>query len=190
MFQPSKTASISIDAYKIDIDKRILYSGNLALPANLQALLAQQGVLVGAARYFTNALDTGTTGVDIVGSFQWPLAGGDKLGVTVGYNHNSTDVDRVAANPAVLAQNNLVLVDRQTILRATDTTPRDKLVLTSDYSTGPWALHGAVTRYRQRAGAAEQRHAGPDAGRALGGGCLGELSAGQVQRQLRHRQPV
>jgi iron complex outermembrane receptor protein len=30
-----------------------------------------QGLLVGAGRYFTNAIDTRTTGVDVVSTYRW-----------------------------------------------------------------------------------------------------------------------
>lgn len=147
VFQPSKNSSLTVDAYQIDIDNRILYSSNLVLPANLQAVLAAQNVLVGGARYFANALDTTTTGVDIVGTWTVPLSGADKLTWTLGYNHNTTTVNRVASNPAVLAANGLTLIDRQSILRATDTAPKEKFSLAADYVTGPWAVHGVATRY-------------------------------------------
>ncbi|MBC3870987.1 TonB-dependent receptor [Undibacterium oligocarboniphilum] len=147
VWQPRQNLSFSVDTYQIDIDNRILYSGNLILPASLQSVLAQQGVLVGAARYFTNALDTSTRGVDVVGTYQLNLSGGGKLGLTLGYNHNDTSVSHVTANPVVLAQNNLLLIDRQTILRTTVASPKDKLTLGSDYSSGSWLTHLQATRY-------------------------------------------
>lgn len=147
VFQPSKNSSLAIDAYQISIDNRILYSSNLVLPANLQSVLAAQNVLVGGARYFANALDTTTTGIDIVGTWTLPLAAGDKLTWTLGYNTNTTTVNRVANNPAVLAASGLTLIDRQSILRATDTAPKDKFSLAADYVSGAWTVHGVATRY-------------------------------------------
>ncbi|MFZ6848603.1 TonB-dependent receptor plug domain-containing protein [Undibacterium sp. RuRC25W] len=147
VFQPTKNVSLSVDAYDIEIDNRILYSGNLVLPASLQSVLASQGVLVGAARYFTNALDTKTRGVDVVGNYQLSISGSDKVLLSLGYNHNSTSVSNVAANPAVLAANNLTLIDRQSILRATASSPKDKLTLAADYILNQWTAHAQVTRY-------------------------------------------
>ncbi|MES2104339.1 MAG: TonB-dependent receptor [Pseudomonadota bacterium] len=147
VIQPAGNFSTSIDLYQIDIDNRILYSGNLVLPAALQATLANQGVLVGAARYFTNALDTRTRGVDIVSTYQIKLPNADKLGLTLGYNHNDTSVSGIAANPAILTQNKLTLIDRQTVNRATEASPKDKLSLAADYDAGIWGAHGQATRY-------------------------------------------
>ena len=147
VFQPTKNASLSIDAYEIDINNRILYSGNLVLPTSLQSVLASQGVLVGAARYFTNAMDTQTRGVDVVGNYQLSITGSDKLLLTLGYNHNNTSVSNVEANPAILTANNLTLIDRQSILRATSTAPKDKLTFAADYVINQWTTHAQVTRY-------------------------------------------
>lgn len=146
-FQPSKSTSLSLDWYQIAIDKRILYSGNLVLPANLQSVLAQQGILVGAARYFANALDTQTRGVDLVASQQFDLASAGKLGFTLSYNYNKTEVSNIAANPAILTQNKLTLVDKQTIERATLASPKNKLVLSADYDWQNWLAHAQLTRY-------------------------------------------
>ncbi|MEB0138970.1 MULTISPECIES: TonB-dependent receptor [unclassified Undibacterium] len=147
VWQPAKNVSLSIDAYQIEIDNRILYSGNLVLPTNLQSVLAAQGVPVAAARYFTNALDTRNRGVDVVGTWALALSGADKLAFTLGYNRNNTAVTRVADNPAVLTQNNLILVDRQSILRATVSAPKDKLSLAADYSVAQWLAHAQASRY-------------------------------------------
>ena len=146
-FQISKNSSVTVDAYQIDIDNRILYSGNLALTPALQTTLAGQNILVAAARYFANALDTTTRGLDIVGSWTLPLAATEKLTGTLGYNVNTTTVSRVADNPAILAANGLTLIDRQTIMRATDSAPKDKIILSADYTNGPWNVHGVATRH-------------------------------------------
>ena len=145
--QPTRNLSASVDVYRIDIDNRILFSSNLVLSDALKQTLAAQGALVGAARYFTNAIDTRTTGVDLLGTYRVDLANKDRLDFTVGYNHNKNTVERVAANPDLLTANKLVLVDRQTINRSTVGSPRDKFSLAGDYATGAWGTHAVATRY-------------------------------------------
>ncbi|WP_186830618.1 TonB-dependent receptor, partial [Mitsuaria sp. TWR114] len=75
--QPLAQWQTTVDVYQIDIDDRILLSANLSLPTALRDQLAAQGVLVSAGRYFTNALDTRTRGVDVVSTWQqdWGRAG-------------------------------------------------------------------------------------------------------------------
>ncbi|WP_426114838.1 TonB-dependent receptor plug domain-containing protein [Massilia sp. PWRC2] len=145
--QPTRNLTASVDVYRIDIDNRILFSSNLVLSDALKQTLAAQGALVGAARYFTNAIDTRTSGIDLLGTYRVDLANKDRLDFTLGYNHNKTDVQRIAANPDLLTANKLLLVDRQTINRSTVGSPRDKFSLASDYATGAWGGHAVVTRY-------------------------------------------
>ena len=146
-FQPTRNFTTTIDAYRIDIDDRILFSSNLILSTTLKNILAAQGTPVGAGRYFTNAVDTRTEGVDIVSTYRIDLQDKDRLDLTVAYNHNKTTVQKVADNPAILTANNLKLIDRQTIQRATVGSPKDKFSLAADYSFGIWNAHGVVTRY-------------------------------------------
>jgi iron complex outermembrane receptor protein len=145
--QPTRNFNTTVDVYRINIDDRILFSSNLTLPTALKNTLAAQGTLVGAARYFTNAADTRTSGVDVVSTYRLDLTDRDRLDFTAGYNHNTTSVSHIAASPAVLTQNNLVLIDRQTILRATVGSPRDKFSLATDYTFGNWYAHALLTRY-------------------------------------------
>jgi iron complex outermembrane receptor protein len=146
-FDPSKSFTAAVDLYRIDIDNRVLYSANLPLSANLQAELAAQGEYVGAARYFTNALDTRTLGIDAVSTYRLDLQASGKLDFTLAYNHNNNEVRGVASNPAILAQNGLTLIDRQTIGRATVGSPKDKLVFSTDYKWHDFSAHAAATRY-------------------------------------------
>ncbi|MDO8072808.1 TonB-dependent receptor [Janthinobacterium sp. SUN176] len=146
-FQPTRNFTTTIDAYRIDIDDRILFSSNLILSTTLKNILAAQGTPVGAGRYFTNAVDTRTEGVDIVSTYRIDLQDKDRLDLTVAYNHNKTSVQKLADNPAILTANDLKLIDRQTIQRATVGSPKDKFSLAADYSVGIWNAHGVVTRY-------------------------------------------
>ncbi len=147
-WQPSRKLSSSLDLYQIEIDDRILFSGNLNLAnTSLRNDLAAQGVYVGAARYFTNSLDTRTRGLDWVSTYRMNLRQGERLDLTLAYNRNKTDVLRVSANPELLSRNKLVLLDRQTIQRATVGAPEDKLNLSADYTAGEWNGRVGVTRY-------------------------------------------
>ncbi|MGK5038263.1 TonB-dependent receptor plug domain-containing protein [Janthinobacterium sp. LB3P118] len=146
-FQPSRNFTTTVDAYRIDIDNRILFSANLILNNDLKSILAAQGTPVGSGRYFTNAVDTRTEGVDIVSTYRIDLQDKDRLDLTVAYNHNKSTVRKVADNPAILTANNLKLIDRQSIDRITVASPKDKFSLAADYGFGIWNAHGVVTRY-------------------------------------------
>lgn len=146
-FQPAPSFSAALDAYLINIDDRILLSSNLALTPAQQAMLAAQGRQAVAARYFSNAADTRTSGVDLSGTYRAAFQQQQRLEMTLAYNHNQTSLRRVATNPALLGASGAVLFDRQTLLNSTAGTPRDKLSLASDYTMGNWNGHALLTRY-------------------------------------------
>ena len=146
-WQPIRNWTTTVDLYRIDIDDRIVFSSNLQLNNTLKNTLAAQGIYVGAARYFTNAVDTRTKGVDVVSTYRWNLQAGARADFTLAYNHNDNTVRRVAATPALLAAQGLVLADRQTVNRLTVGSPKDKLGLSTDYTRGIWNGHVTVTRY-------------------------------------------
>ena len=145
--QPTRNWSASVDAYRIDIDDRIALSTSMTLSPALRNALANQGLLVGAARYFTNAIDTRTTGVDVVSTYRWDLASAGRYDFTLAYNRNKNSVQHVNDNPAILTANGLTLIDRQTINRLTVGSPKDKFSLATDYTLGAWNARGVVTRY-------------------------------------------
>ncbi|NVM75362.1 iron complex outermembrane receptor protein [Duganella sp. SG902] len=147
LLQPTRNWTASIDAYRIDIDDRIALSANMTLNQALKDTLARQGLLVGAGRYFTNAIDTRTTGVDILSTYRWESSKAGRFDFTAAYNHNKTSLEHVNANPAILTANGLTLIDRQSINRITVGSPKDKFSLATDWTQGNWGARAVVTRY-------------------------------------------
>lgn len=147
LLQPTSNWQTTIDAYQIDINDRVLLSANLSLPTALRQQLAAQGVLVSAGRYFTNALDTRTRGVDLVSTVQQDWGAWGRGDYSVAVSHIENSVRHVADNPALLSAYNLQLIDRVSIARATVGSPKDKLVLSGEHHWGPWNGRLALSRY-------------------------------------------
>ena len=70
---PASALDVTIDYYRIAIDNRIVLSGNFTA-APIAVLLAPFGA--NSARFFTNAIDTQTNGVDATASYRAGAAGG------------------------------------------------------------------------------------------------------------------
>ncbi|MDC7806112.1 TonB-dependent receptor [Luteimonas sp BLCC-B24] len=148
VLQPADALYITVDAYQIDVDDRIALSSNLTGDA-VRRLLESQGIFgITGGRYFTNAIDTRTRGIDVVGSYRWDLAA-SSVDLTAGYNHTRTEITRIAPNPAALTQNglNLERIDRVEIGRIEDGFPRNKLLLSGTWNVDDWAFALATTRY-------------------------------------------
>ena len=151
VLQPIERLYITLDAYQISIDDRIVLSSNIPLNNNpaAQALLASLGITnVTSTRYFTNAIDTRTRGIDLVASYSVPLAASN-LNLTAGYNYNKTEVTRVAPNPPQLDAlgANLRRLGRDEQGRIEEGFPRDKVNLSAVWNLQDWDLGLNATRY-------------------------------------------
>ncbi|MGY3040203.1 iron complex outermembrane receptor protein [Rhodanobacter sp. TND4EL1] len=154
VWNPVDPFNLSMDVYQITINDRITLSSNLAIttPA-VQSYLAANGITntnYSSIAYFTNAVNTRTRGVDVVGSYLFDLGNAGSLQTTLSYNYNKNKVIDVKPNPAILDSLglNLKRIDRrdQYGLLA-DTTPRSKLILSGVYNVGNWSTTGTLTRY-------------------------------------------
>ncbi len=153
VLQPVENLYVTVDAYRIDIDDRIMLSENLtsALVRNfLNNPVLNPGTPgnLGGGRYFTNAIDTSTKGVDIIGTYRWNIGEG-KLDLTAGYNYNKTTVERIAPNPAALTliDPTAVRIGRVEVGRLTVGAPRDKFQFGGAYNAGAWRFGANATRY-------------------------------------------
>lgn len=144
---PIPGLSLTADAYQIDIDNRITLTGLLS-SNGVRAILQANGFSGDQfVRFFTNAINTRTRGLDVVGSYNFGIGSLGRLRTTLGYNHNVTNIRAIAATPTQLAGLGLVLFDRQTQGYFTVGTPKDKLILGVDWSLGRFSLNAKETRY-------------------------------------------
>lgn len=108
----SNSLSFSADYYDVKIEDRIVLSGNF-IHASVRELLAANGIPgVSGARYFTNAIDTRTKGLDVVLNYGLNLGTAGLTRLTAGYNRNETEVTRVSDTPPQLAAVSTALFDR------------------------------------------------------------------------------
>ncbi|MFT4199027.1 MAG: TonB-dependent receptor [Pseudoxanthomonas sp.] len=149
VLQPTDRLYLTVDAYRIKIDDRILLSSNISTNTAVLALLSSLGIdNVTSFRYFTNAADTKTEGVDVVGTYTIPFASGS-LDLTASYSYNKTEITHLDASPSVLTSLGITtdLVGRDEIGRLEDSFPKDKAILGGKWSTTHWDLSLTATRY-------------------------------------------
>ncbi|MBN8482010.1 MAG: TonB-dependent receptor [Xanthomonadales bacterium] len=148
VLQPADGLYVTIDAYRIDVDDRIVLSENLTGAAVVAFLEARSIYGVTGGRYFTNAIDTRTKGLDVVASYRIPLDA-STLNLTAGFNYNKTDITHTEPNPPELEQGglNLQRIGRVETGRIEVGAPKDKLQLGATWDVGSWSFTGGLTRY-------------------------------------------
>lgn len=140
--------SITIDAYRIDIDDRIVLSENLT-QANVRQYLADQGFIgIGGGRFFINGVDTETEGVDIVMNYPLRTDAAGRFDLTLTANFNSTDVTKVPQTAPLAALNPApVLFDRVNVLTFEEGNPDNKFAASVNWTLERWGATVRATRY-------------------------------------------
>ena len=88
----------TIDAYRIDIDDRIVLSENLQSD-QVTALIAPFGASV--ARFFINGVDTKTEGIDVVTRYLWRTESAGRFEFVAAGNWNDTEVEKVPSTNVI-----------------------------------------------------------------------------------------
>lgn len=139
--------SATVDAYRIEVRDRIALTGLLS-GTGVAAILARNGLPTNLSiRYFANAIDTNTKGIDLVASYGHEIGDLGRLRYTLGFNYNKTTIAGIAANPPELAGLGLTLFDRQQQGSATRSTPRTKLLLGAEWTYDRWRVNLRQNRY-------------------------------------------
>jgi iron complex outermembrane receptor protein len=135
-----RNLSFSTDFYHIKINDRIVFSENFTTQA-VRDLLAQQGFpTLGGGRFFTNAIDTKTRGLDVVGRYGVSVGASGTLRFTASANWTKTEVDpnTILKAPPQLAGLDEVLFGKVERTRIERGQPRRTMHLNADLSAGRW----------------------------------------------------
>lgn len=102
-----QAATLTVDAYQITIDDRVVFTENFTGSGpngTVRDFLAAQDINATGGRYFTNAVDTRTRGVDVIARTAFPVGPGTAR-LTAAANVNETAItnkDEILT-PAVIA---------------------------------------------------------------------------------------
>lgn len=158
--QPTDTTSITLDAYQIKIRDRIAQTGYLGGTPAIQAILIGAGLNPNqAVTYFTNALDTTTRGVDLVGDYRQDLGAYGRVRYTLGVNWNTTQIDDIhASSVAQAALGPTGGYDRQRQGNLKHGVPESKTLLGANWDIGKFQVGLNLTRFGEYTeyGTAEQ----------------------------------
>ena len=147
---------LTIDAYQIDINNRIVLSENIqGAPTGTPTAVAIFNLInppgtsgLGAARFFINGVDTTTKGLDVVGRYRLNTDEAGVFDFTLAANFNKTSVNKVPTTAQLSALPvPPILFDRGNRLTFERGTPRQKETASLDWSMGPFAATAKATYY-------------------------------------------
>ena len=134
--QPSNSVTVTLDAFQIDVDDRITLSDRLFGAPLVNFVQAQAGGAgIQSVRFFTNAIDTQTRGIDLIVTHEAPLFDGD-LNLTFGYSYAKTQIERITATPAQLRalDSSFALIGVEEINTIEESAPRQKSSLLTTWT--------------------------------------------------------
>lgn len=131
VWSPNPSFEAGADVYRIDIEDRIVLSGNFTGP-RVAALLAPFNVT--GARFFTNAIDTRTEGYDLSMAYTLALQSAGTFKLTAGYNATENEIVGSVTTPPQLVGLEEVLFDAIERRRIECGQPENNLRLGTEWS--------------------------------------------------------
>ncbi len=141
---PVPGLDLTVDYYHIAIDDRIVLSGNFTGP-QITALLTPFGA--NSARFFTNAINTRTSGVDLSAGYRIALADAGTLRLHTSYNNTRTKIVGAVTTPQQLTGFDQVLFDRIERRRIECYQPHDSFRAGGDWRRSRLGASANVARY-------------------------------------------
>jgi iron complex outermembrane receptor protein len=124
--KPAKNFVITADAYLINIKDRIVITSSIS-DDRISALGVESG------RFFTNAIDTRTKGIDVVATYTVPFSKVTKLDIALASNFNKTSITKFHFPASLgvngLTQNDYFGPDQKSLIETNNPTSKHTLSL-------------------------------------------------------------
>ena len=139
--EPMPSLSVTADYYRINISDRVVFSENLIDTSVVRFFKAKGRPEITGARFFTNALDTRTNGLDVIVNYGTSFPNGGVLRLMGGLNINHTSLTRVDSiaklDTNFQATTKILQFGRIEQTRVEKGQPQNNLILSANYN-----LHG------------------------------------------------
>ncbi|GAA4895166.1 TonB-dependent receptor [Flaviramulus aquimarinus] len=151
-YKPINNLSVSVDYYNVKVDDRVLFTGEIGFDGDDTTTNPVEQVLIDnsitSLKFFTNAVDTETSGLDIVINYRNIELGNGKLGATLAANFNDTKITNADSDPTtdglqleapgLIGDNNYDIFNRKEQSRIISARPQSKILLGLDYDINQW----------------------------------------------------
>lgn len=143
-YKPVSNLSLTVDYYNVKVDDRVLFTGEIGFDGDdmntnpVEQILMDNSIT--SLKFFVNAVNTKTSGVDLVANYRGIELGTGKLNATLAANFNETKIDGKIDTPALLEANGYEIFNRKEQSRITSSRPKSKVLLGLDYDINKWNL--------------------------------------------------
>jgi iron complex outermembrane receptor protein len=136
--------SLTADGYLVTVDDRIVLTGAFDDQDNKIGTILQS-MNIGAAQFFTNAVDTRTKGLDVIAAYTHRIAKGN-FTVTLAGNINDMEIRGITTTTLLAGKEDIYFGKReQAFLLAS--APKHKFSLGTEYSMNKWNFFARLNRF-------------------------------------------
>ena len=142
-FKPMSDFSFTIDYYNIRVDDRIVLSsgikaGDPVKAAALNKILDDNKIA--QVQFFTNGVNTRTSGIDVVANYKGLKLGANSLGINIAGNYTISNELLNVIEPALIATAEKSIFDATQSALMLTSRPKFKAILGLDYTVGKFGL--------------------------------------------------
>ncbi|WP_245167526.1 TonB-dependent receptor [Croceivirga sp. JEA036] len=141
-FKPIPNLFFSLDYYNVKVDDRVLFTGEIGFDGDNTTTNPVEEILeandITSLKFFVNAVNTETNGVDFVSNYSNIGLGNGALDITLSANFNKTEIVDDIATPTLLANSGYDIFNRKEQSRIISARPRSKILLGLNYELEKW----------------------------------------------------
>ncbi len=144
-YQFSDNFTVSLDYYNVAINNRVLFTSEIGFDGDDSTTNTVEQILIDNAvtsiKFFVNAMNTRTQGVDLVLNYNGIAIGSGSMGVVLAGNFNQTKIDGTINAPGVLETEGYDIFSRKEQSRVTSARPNLKTILGLNYKVGGFTVN-------------------------------------------------
>ena len=142
--KPAKNLVLTVDGYSINIKNKVVLTGLFGNDDDVIGPILTD-LNVGAAQFFTNAVGTRTTGLDVIATYGMN-AGKGKLNFTFAGNFNNMSLGKITTTPELAGKEDIYYGRREQYFLLASA-PRHKISLTADYKINSFSVNLRATNF-------------------------------------------
>lgn len=149
--QPISRLELTLDYFDIRVNDRILFTNEIGSDNNSNTQTALEDTLqsyqVTSLKFFINAADTRTKGVDAVATYKDIAVGNGLVDINFAANLTSTSIESAIRTPDPIANSGNEIFNRKEQARIVSARPASKFLLAADYELGKFSTGLRFTRF-------------------------------------------
>ncbi|MBO0593813.1 TonB-dependent receptor [Cellulophaga sp. E16_2] len=130
--------TLALDYYNVKMDDRVLFTGEIGFDGDNATTNPVEQILldnsITSLKFFVNAVNTTTNGVDLVASYKNIAMAGGYLNATLSANYNKTEIKGEINAPTIFTENGYDIFNRKEKSRIISARPKSKILLGLDYT--------------------------------------------------------